>query len=89
MCLLLGSVSIVKKDLHSLRVQIFKLHMGDAMRLQVTVKDLKQVWTAAGQHSPMSHQLMTTYLHRLKGQRLIHLYNDTVAKVSPIYEITN
>lgn len=40
-CLLLGSVSVVEKDLHSLRVQILKFHMRDTIRFQVAVKDLK------------------------------------------------
>lgn len=63
-CLLLGSVSVVKKDLYSLRVQILKLHMGDSVRFQVAVKDLKQVRTATSQHCPVSHQFMAAHLQR-------------------------
>lgn len=59
---LLGSVGIVEQDLHSLGVQVLKGDMGDSMRLDVTVKDLKQVGTAACQDGTMSHQLMTTHL---------------------------
>ena len=64
---LLGSIGIVEQDLHSLRVQVFKLHMGDAVRLQVTVKDLKQVRAAAGQHCAVRHQFMTTHLGKVKS----------------------
>lgn len=71
---LLGSIGIVEQDLHGLGVQIVKLHVGDAVRLQIAVKDLKQVRAAASQHRTVRHQLVTAHLERSRVKSLNLVY---------------
>lgn len=52
--------------------------MRDSRSLNITVKDLKQVRTAAGQNGTVSHQLVTTHLERgSKNQKLVQFVEVT------------
>lgn len=56
------------------------------MRLIVTIKDLKQVGTAASQNRSVSHQFMTTNLDKEKEGKHLDVYK--FAKRKPIQNIT-